>query len=176
MNKEQAHASLSAINYYLRNAETSQVSNGEFWRRRASAEMNRLQRQIKIDAMLDELFPDIADTCITYKQNKQGRPDDMILKDKNKLLSLLAAKGIFKRIDMARAIDVSANTMVRLLQGKRTHASTARRLAGVAGAEVDELFSDADVESVEMEDSETSNDDFDIGVTNGSHQKQNFGI
>ncbi len=67
----------------------------------------------------------------------------MMIRDANLLRALFAARGLHKQIDVAKAIDMSQNSVVRLFKGKPVHSGTARRIAKFVERGVDELFVDA---------------------------------
>lgn len=66
-----------------------------------------------------------------------------MVKDANLLRSLFALKGLHKQVDIARALDMSENSVVRLFKGKPIHRGTARRIAKLVNRGVDDLFGDA---------------------------------
>jgi hypothetical protein len=64
--------------------------------------------------------------------------DAMVVRDVNLLRSLLALKGLHKQTDIAAALDMSKNSIVRMFKQKPVLLATARRVAKLAVIELEE--------------------------------------
>lgn len=66
----------------------------------------------------------------------------MVIRDKNKLRYLFSIKGAEKQNQIAKAMNVSQNTVTRWFQGEAVHRGQARRVADFLGWKVEEIFAE----------------------------------
>lgn len=64
----------------------------------------------------------------------------MILKDPDKLRLLFAQQKVYKQVEIANLLDMSENSVVRLFKQLPVYGGTARRIAKLVDADVDDLF------------------------------------
>lgn len=64
----------------------------------------------------------------------------MIVKDPNLLRSLLTLKGLYRNVDIAKALRMHENSVARMFRGLPVYTGTAERVSEMAGIPSSELF------------------------------------